>query len=99
MISKITLSINGMHCGSCAYLIEDILKEQKGVREAKVDFVKQKGGTLFFGQSSELKIYQRHQLSIFVDQTLDTAQLAVPVQCFEILPDIFVISQLTPLST
>lgn len=30
-----------MHCGSCAYLIEDILKEQSGVKEAKVDFVKQ----------------------------------------------------------
>ena len=41
MPSKITLSIKGMHCGSCAYLIEDILKEQPGVKEAKVDFVKQ----------------------------------------------------------
>ena len=41
MISKITLSINGMHCGSCAYLIEDILKEQSGVKDAKVDFVNQ----------------------------------------------------------
>ena len=30
-----------MHCGSCAYLIEDILKEQNGVKEARVDFVKQ----------------------------------------------------------
>ena len=30
-----------MHCGSCAYLIEDILKEQSGVKEAKADFVKQ----------------------------------------------------------
>ncbi len=41
MNPKIILSIKGMHCGSCAYLIEDILKEQKGVAEAKVDFVKQ----------------------------------------------------------
>jgi len=41
MTSKITLSIKGMHCGSCAYLIEDILKEQSGVKDAKVDFVKQ----------------------------------------------------------
>ncbi len=41
MNPKIILSIKGMHCGSCAYLIEDILKEQKGVTEAKVDFVKQ----------------------------------------------------------
>ena len=30
-----------MTCGSCAYLIEDILKEQKGVLNAEVDFVKQ----------------------------------------------------------
>ena len=41
MSLKITLLIKGMHCGSCAYLIEDILKEQKGVTEVKVDFVKQ----------------------------------------------------------
>lgn len=41
MTLKIILSINGMHCGSCAYLIEDILKEQQGVKEAKVDFVNQ----------------------------------------------------------
>lgn len=41
MTSKIKLSISGMHCGSCAYLIEDILKEQNGVKDAKVDFVRQ----------------------------------------------------------
>ena len=41
MSSKITLLISGMHCGSCAYLIEDILKEQKGVVDARVDFIQQ----------------------------------------------------------
>jgi len=41
MAPKITLSIKGMHCGSCAYLIEDILKEQKGVVDARVDFIQQ----------------------------------------------------------
>ena len=41
MINKVILSIKGMHCGSCAYLIEDILKEQSGVKDAKVDFVGQ----------------------------------------------------------
>ena len=41
MSSKITLLIKGMHCGSCAYLIEDILKEQKGVVDARVDFIQQ----------------------------------------------------------
>lgn len=35
------LGIKGMHCGSCAFLIEDILKEQKGVMSAEVDFAKQ----------------------------------------------------------
>ena len=30
-----------MYCGSCAYLIEDILKEQKGVVDARVDFIQQ----------------------------------------------------------
>ena len=41
MTTKIKLLIKGMHCGSCAYLIEDILKEQSGVKDAKVDFVGQ----------------------------------------------------------
>ena len=41
MSNKVILSIKGMHCGSCAYLIEDILKEQSGVKDAKVDFVGQ----------------------------------------------------------
>ena len=41
MPNKVILSIKGMHCGSCAYLIEDILKEQSGVKDAKVDFVGQ----------------------------------------------------------
>ena len=30
-----------MHCGSCAYLIEDVLKEQSGVKDARVDFIAQ----------------------------------------------------------
>ena len=41
MPNKVILSIKGMHCGSCAYLIEDILKEQKGVVDARVDFIQQ----------------------------------------------------------
>ena len=32
-----SLSIEGMHCGSCSALIEETLSEQPGVLEATVD--------------------------------------------------------------
>ncbi len=35
---KITLSIQGMHCASCALIIEKELKKQKGVKNAIVNF-------------------------------------------------------------
>ena len=38
MKKKITLSVNGMHCASCALNIENMLKNQKGVRNAVVNF-------------------------------------------------------------
>jgi copper chaperone CopZ len=35
---KATLSITGMHCNSCAMLIEGSLKDAAGVSSASVDF-------------------------------------------------------------
>jgi hypothetical protein len=59
------------------------------------DIVEHERGALFFGQAPELKPNHRDQLRILVDQALDTAQLAVAVQDFQVLSDILVISQLT----
>jgi copper chaperone len=33
----VTLSVEGMHCGSCVALIEEVLGEQAGVSSASVD--------------------------------------------------------------
>ncbi len=41
-ISKATIGITGMHCKSCAALIENSLKEAEGVRCASVDFAASK---------------------------------------------------------
>jgi P-type Cu+ transporter len=34
---KITLTVKGMHCGSCAQRVQRALSKVKGVTEAKVD--------------------------------------------------------------
>lgn len=41
-ISKATIGITGMHCKSCAMLIEDSLTEAAGVTRASVDFAASK---------------------------------------------------------
>lgn len=33
------LAVGGMHCDSCALLVEEVLTEQEGVRSASVDLV------------------------------------------------------------
>ncbi len=35
--ARVELAIDGMHCGSCAALIEEVLCEQPGVESASVD--------------------------------------------------------------
>jgi copper chaperone CopZ len=37
-MTHVTLTITGMHCGSCALAIEMVLKDKPGVTNAKVDF-------------------------------------------------------------
>jgi len=39
---KVTIRINGMHCVSCAQTTEDILKKEKGIIEANVNFATEK---------------------------------------------------------
>jgi len=37
-IKKIHVPVKGMHCASCAFIVEDTLKKQKGVKSAQVNF-------------------------------------------------------------
>lgn len=47
MNQKLTLSISGMHCASCATLIERGLKKVPGVTSANVNFAAEKAGVVF----------------------------------------------------
>jgi len=51
---KATLTISGMHCGSCALAIEMILKEMQGVSSAKVSFNSKKAEVEF--DQSKIKL-------------------------------------------
>ena len=42
MKNTLTLSISGMHCTSCAAIIERKLKKIEGVENARVNFASQK---------------------------------------------------------
>ncbi|MFH0770121.1 MAG: cation transporter, partial [Candidatus Peregrinibacteria bacterium] len=45
--TRITLSITGMHCASCALLITQALKKTPGVQDATVNFAAEKASVLF----------------------------------------------------
>ncbi len=47
ILTKTTLTIEGMHCGSCALAIELILKEKEGVSSVKVDYNSKKAEVEF----------------------------------------------------
>ena len=44
---KVSLSLSGMHCSSCAMLIERSLKKVQGVNQAHVNFAAEKASVLF----------------------------------------------------
>lgn len=44
---RVTLQISGMHCASCALLIERELRKTPGVREAQVSFASEKAWVVF----------------------------------------------------
>lgn len=47
MLKKLTLSIEGMHCSSCATLIERGLRRVPGVTQANVNFAAEKASVVF----------------------------------------------------
>ena len=46
-LQKITLDIEGMHCGSCATGIQMLLSTKEGVKESSVDYNAKKGEVEF----------------------------------------------------
>lgn len=46
-MKKIALSLSGMHCSSCARLIENSLKKTSGVKDANVNFATEKATVTF----------------------------------------------------
>ncbi len=46
-MKKANLDIEGMHCGSCALLIEHTLKDTKGIQQANVNFSAEKATIIF----------------------------------------------------
>lgn len=51
--SRTSLSLTGMHCASCALLIERSLKKVPGVRQANVNFAAEKAAVTFDPQATD----------------------------------------------
>jgi len=46
-MTELQLKVDGMHCASCALLIEEELEELDGVTEAKASFRRQRARVVF----------------------------------------------------
>ena len=53
-MKKTNLDIEGMHCGSCALLIEHTLKDTKGIQQANVNFSAEKATITFDEEKIQL---------------------------------------------
>lgn len=54
-ISKVTFTIPQMHCSSCIWLLENLYKLDKGIRNSQVDFLKKKLSVIFYNNQFSLK--------------------------------------------
>lgn len=78
---RLQLSLSGMHCSSCAGLIERSLKKVPGVKEANVNFAAEKASVVFdetqFPRESLLKAVEKTGYgATFVNEKDDTADAA-----------------------
>ena len=53
---RVQLSLSGMHCSSCASLIERALKKVPGVKEANVNFAAEKASVLVGGEGAATQL-------------------------------------------
>jgi P-type Cu+ transporter len=52
------LAVSGMHCASCAALIEEVLAEQPGLLAARVDLANERAEVTFDDDVTDLKAVQ-----------------------------------------
>jgi len=74
MQKQIQLNISGMHCVSCAKIIDLGLKKLPGIKSANINFTAEKGRVVFdTGQTSAADIIQNIKHSGYKAQEIDTA--------------------------
>ena len=59
MMKKITLTISGMHCASCALNIEKALKKLDGVESAVVNFANEEATAEYDPKLVDIKIFKK----------------------------------------
>ncbi|MEI7563046.1 MAG: cation transporter [bacterium] len=69
-MKKINLDIQGMHCGSCALLIERTLKETPGIQTVNVNFSAEKASILFDETQVNLTEIQKNIAQLGYKNTL-----------------------------
>ncbi len=57
-MTTVELSVTGMHCASCASLIEEVLAEQPGLLEARVDLEAERAALTFDDDVTDLGALQ-----------------------------------------
>src|SRR3989338_7152305 len=55
MSETLQLAVSGMHCVSCAGIIEKSLKKVAGVKDAKVNFTSEKARVVFDGPAASVE--------------------------------------------
>jgi cation transport ATPase len=69
-MKKINLDIQGMHCGSCALLIERTLKRTPGIQTVNVNFSAEKASILFDEDQLSLAEIQKNIAQLGYKNTL-----------------------------
>ncbi len=79
-VQKVNLSLYGMHCSSCAALIERSLKKVAGVKEARVNFAAEKASVVFEGPAKVDDLTQAVVKAGYKAQLVDAKNTASDTQ-------------------
>src|SRR3990167_9560316 len=85
-MTRVSLDIQGMHCSSCAALIEKSLKKVDGVKEANVNFAVEKAGYKAAltnqNQSASYRERQQNQINAMFKKFLVSFVFSAPMIYF-----------------